>query len=537
MCGILCYINYNKEPNNVSNNELFKEALNELKNRGPEESRIVDITNRSNKRIKLGFVRLAINDLLGGSQPMNFNDVIWVCNGEIYNHKLLRDKFDLHVNSSSDCAILGELWYKCNKNFHNMINLLDGVFSIILYDKKDEFIYVARDRYGVRPLFYSETANSLIFSSEMKAITKYKEFTDIKIFNPSHYLMSYTTFKCVYKYNIYYTPTKRNLYNIENIKTLIRTYLKEAVYKRIFTSERPIGALLSGGLDSSLICALVQHELKQVGKCLETFSIGFQGSPDLKYARLVAEFIGSKHTEIVLSADDFFEAIPSVIKSIETYDITTVRASVGNWLVCKSIKEMSDCKVIFNGDGSDEIFGSYLYFYNAPNNKEFEQESNRLLKDIHMFDVLRSDRSISSHGLEARTPFLDYNFVELVQSIPAKLKRPTIEQKEKWILREAFKGLRILPDEVLDRQKEAFSDGVSSLEKSWYSEIEERVGSVSMLGVYTHLKPISKESQYYRDIFDSIYGRSAEKTVPYFWLPKWSETNDPSARTLKIYSK
>ena len=244
-----------------------------------------------------------------------------------------------------------------------------------------------------------------------------------------------------------------------------------------------------------------------------------------------------------MTPDDFFNAIPDVIRDIESFDTTSVRASVGNWLVSKYIKENTDCKVVFNGDGSDEIFGSYMYFYNAPNDFEFEKECSRLLQDIHYFDVLRSDRSISSHGLEPRTPFLDRQFVQVAMSIPTVFRRP-VKGKfvEKSILRNAFNDKKTLPDEVLWRKKEAFSDGVSSLEKSWYEIIQEKVASLvpdnweELAKQYTHLPPTTPEMFYYRTLFEKYYGDKGY-IIPYFWMPQWSpDATDPSARTLKVYS-
>jgi asparagine synthase (glutamine-hydrolysing) len=304
-----------------------------------------------------------------------------------------------------------------------------------------------------------------------------------------------------------------------------------------------VAALLSGGLDSSLIAALVQRSLTEKGAPpLKTFSIGFEGSQDLKYASMVAKHIGSDHHEIVMTPSDFLDAIPAVIRDIESFDITSVRASVGNWLISREIRRRTDCKVVFNGDGSDEVLGGYLYFYNAPNNEAFEAESERLLQDIHMFDVLRSDRSISSHGLEARTPFLDKQFVAVARSLPTALRRPVKGgQCEKYVLRKAFEGTGLLPDEVLWRTKEAFSDGVSGT-KSWYQICHEHaleeVGEEwhQKATVFKHLTPKTAEAYYYRVLFDRHY-RGAETCIPYFWMPKWSpETSDPSARTLANYS-
>jgi asparagine synthase (glutamine-hydrolysing) len=279
---------------------------------------------------------------------------------------------------------------------------------------------------------------------------------------------------------------------------------------------------------------------------LKTFAIGFEGSSDLKHARIAADWIQTDHTEIVMTPDEFFNAIPTVIQAIESYDRTTVRASVGNYLVAKYISENTDCKVVFNGDGSDEIFGGYLYFNNAPNNMEFQQETERLLENIHTFDVLRSDRSISANGLEPRTPFLDKQFVALVRSIHPSFLRPSPGiQVEKAILREAFDDGVTLPPEVINRRKEAFSDGVSGTDKSWYQEIRDRVSKLvpddwqEEVAHLTHMRPLTAEDFYYRQLFETFYpgDENAVATVPYRWMPRWSpETTDPSARTLNVYT-
>jgi asparagine synthase (glutamine-hydrolysing) len=278
----------------------------------------------------------------------------------------------------------------------------------------------------------------------------------------------------------------------------------------------------------------------------ETYSIGLEGSVDLKYAKIVAEYLGTKHTEIILTENDFLSVIPEVIEKIESYDTTSVRASIGNYLLGKYIKENSDAKVIFNGDGSDELTGGYLYFHKAPNSIKFDIECRRLLDDIHLFDVLRSDRSISANGLEARTPFLDKQFVSVVRSIdPFFLKPVKGERMEKYILRHAFDDGNTLPPEVLWRRKEAFSDGVSTPEKAWFQEIQDRVLKVvpkdwerkATLSYSNHLTPRTAEEFYYRFLFTSYYGLTAIKILPYRWMPRWSpETTDPSARTLEIYT-
>jgi len=312
----------------------------------------------------------------------------------------------------------------------------------------------------------------------------------------------------------------------------IRNALIAAVNKRVKNTDREVACLLSGGLDSSLITALVAKALPDPSN-LKTWSIGMIGSEDLRYAEMVAEHIGTDHHSIILSKQEFLDAIPEVIYTIESYDTTTVRASVGNWLISKYIRENSDAKVVFNGDGSDEVTGGYMYFHLAENALEFDQECKRLLKDICYFDVLRSDRSISSNGLEARTPFLDKNFVQTYLSIPAEVR--FIEMKgtkiEKYLLRDAFDKTNLLPHNVLWRTKEAFSDGVSTQQESWFETIQnfakEKYKDMNMDGP-------TAEKYWYRELFNQYYPNCKE-IIPYMWMPKFVEATDASARTLDIY--
>jgi asparagine synthase (glutamine-hydrolysing) len=338
----------------------------------------------------------------------------------------------------------------------------------------------------------------------------------------------------------------------QDIRQGIQAYVKKAVQKRCLVTERPIACLLSGGLDSSLITALVNEFHKEHNtKPLETYSIGLANSVDLVYAKQVAEYLGTNHHEIVLTEQDFLDAIPEVIAAIESYDTTTVRASIGNYLLGKYIAKHSDAKVIFNGDGSDELTGGYLYMGKCPCAIEFDKESRRLLKDIHMFDVLRSDKSISSHGLEPRTPFLDRSWVNYYLSISPTTRFHVLNNKqcEKFLLRNAFSpehylncdGKPLLPDSVLWRRKEAFSDGVSGQSRSLFEIIQEYVdGKIDdkefgeNSGNYTHNTPKTKEQYYYRKLFEGFYPDSSN-VVPYFWMPKYVAANDASARTLAIY--
>jgi asparagine synthase (glutamine-hydrolysing) len=337
----------------------------------------------------------------------------------------------------------------------------------------------------------------------------------------------------------------------------IQNYLVAAVEKRCCTTERPIACLLSGGLDSSLITALVCDFHKKNGlPPIETYSIGLAGSVDLKHARIVADYLGTIHTEIVLSEKDFCDAIPEVIEAIESYDTTSVRASIGNYLLGKHISAHSQAKVIFNGDGSDELLGGYIYLAKAPDAVEFDKECRRLLKDIYAFDVLRSDKSISTHGLEPRTPFLDRAWTQFYLSLPAEVRFQP-DKMEKYWLRTSFAeyqdqtGRPILPESVLWRKKEAFSDGVSATERSLYTILQEHAGCIiklpenitsyadlynsSRFGLITHNTPTTAEQYYYRKLFESYY-QGMGKIVPYFWMPKYVDANDASARTLSIYT-
>jgi asparagine synthase (glutamine-hydrolysing) len=327
----------------------------------------------------------------------------------------------------------------------------------------------------------------------------------------------------------------------------IRQQLVAAVNKRCCTTERPIACLLSGGLDSSLIASIVAQFHRERGlPPIETYSIGLEGSVDLYYAKIVANHIRSKHTEILLTEADFTSAIPEVIRSIESYDTTTVRASIGNWLLGKYIAANSEAKVIFNGDGADELCGGYLYMNACPDAVEFDRESRRLLADIHAFDVLRSDKSISSHGLEPRTPFLDRTWVQFYLGLSPKLRaHPFLGKPEKYLLREAFGETDFLPLVVLWRRKEAFSDGVSAEKRSLYTILKEYAEDQMQMQTqnnetkqkredYLDNTPKTSEQIWYRQIFEHAYPNLGN-LVPYFWMPKYVAADDASARTLEIY--
>ena len=547
MCGIFSILNYQCDKLEL---ELIKKAFLTGVARGPEYSYLQN-DNEIYKNVLLGFHRLAINGLNKEShQPIEIEDYSLICNGEIYNYKELYKNCGVTPKTDSDCEIIIHLVKKYG--IHETMDLLDGVFAFVLLNKKENIVYVTRDPYGVRPLFVGiKEGGQVVFGSELKML-KPICYT-VNQFPPG----TYSTYNLVEERNwcvqiknkeyfsgniftssMYYDKNIHKDFKKECLAT-IRNSLFNAVLKRVKNTDRPIACLLSGGLDSSLISALVNYFNKKLNKSkkLETYSIGFEGSQDLYYARIVAEYLDTKHHEIIVKEEDFLNAIPEVIHAIESYDTTTVRASVGNYLVAKYIKEHSEAKVIFNGDGSDELTGGYLYFHEAPDNIDFDKECKRLLRDLHKFDVLRSDRCIAAHGLEARTPFLDKAFVFNYLSLPCEIRNHAKNEKcEKYLLREAFHDF--LPEEVLYRTKEAFSDGVSKQTRSWYEIIQEHMETknINTTKIYEHNQPTTKEQYYYREIFESYY-ENCEYVIPYFWMPKFIEAKDSSARTLGIYKK
>ena len=540
MCGILALLG---PVETLPSTTDISGCLATLSARGPEY-----MATKQFGQVVLGFTRLAINGLSPlGHQPVERDGVAVICNGEIYNYKELAQRWNITLpEGCSDCEVLPYLFRRLPPT--EFCRALDGVFALVALDQTNQTLTVCRDPYGVRPLYMGQGNGFQAFASEIKALTPI--CNTIQAFPPgSWYQFQLPTSPdsdlVMTAYGYHQIPWLKNpaCEDESTAKILLQNSFERAVEKRLM-SDRPIGALLSGGLDSSLVCAIAARYLKRYSKKLTTFSIGMAGSTDLVYARKVATAIDSVHHEIQLTQEDFFAAIPSVIAAAETYDITSVRASVGNWLVGKYIRANTDIKVVFNGDGSDEIGGGYLYFHRAPSDEEFEAETERLLKDIYTFDVLRSDRGMASHGLEARTPFLDRQFVSVWRSIPTRLRRPTAKQPEKYILRSAFDVTHILPFDVLWRKKEAFSDGVSATEKPWHASINEwarqQIPNVDeelakAAQTYPHNSPKTAEALLYRRIFDQLYPNQAT-VIPYMWMPKWSpETTDPSARTLSLY--
>ena len=525
MCGIFAIINNNHLYSACS--EIVKTSFENGVNRGPEFSTLIqyDDTFFDNINHILGFHRLAINGLDDiSNQPIEIDDCVLICNGEIYNYKQLYSyMIDVTPKTHSDCEVIIHLYKKYG--IQQTLTMLDGVFAFILITKDN--IYAARDPFGVRPLYYFKSGCTFFFASELKCLSNIADEQDSRVshFEPGCYMD--TKNGMLKKYHIPSFVLNETLSEKEVCETIFQK-LYDAVYKRCVTTERPVACLLSGGLDSSIIASLVS---KCVPYQLETYSIGLEGSEDLRCASIVATHIGSKHTEILVTEADMLNAIDEVIYAIESYDVTTIRASLGNYLLGKYIKQHSEAKVIFNGDGSDEICGGYLYMKACPDDIEFDKETRRLLKEIHRYDVLRSDKCISSHGLEPRTPFLDRGFVNYYLSIPIELRRRP-ELIEKYLLRKAIdlQEIKYLPDEVLWRRKEAFSDGVSDQGRSLYKIIQEHVPNPKNLSL------AEAEKEYYKNTFIKFFGNE-HNILDHYWMPKYIESNDPSARTLSIYNK
>ena len=564
MCGIFALLNAN------INQDIIKEQFNKGKRRGPEFSKF----DNSYSKMNLGFHRLAINGLNDFSnQPIVYKDIGLICNGEIYNYKQLYKYMNITPETESDCEVIIHLFL--NYGIEQTLNMLDGVYSFVLVDNRlnintgFNYVYIARDPLGVRPLYKLYNVNNNYnlfnmygFASELKCLQYFynlnNQYYKIGQFEPGTYSIfklntTQTIWRKIIENKQFYISSFSHTLLSDNIEELknsflfnIRNFLQTAVIKRCTTTERPIACLLSGGLDSSLIAALVCNYFRDKSQIIETYSIGLEDSKDIKFAKVVADYIGSKHTEIIVTEDEMFNAIPEVIEAIESYDTTTIRASIGNYLLGKYIAANSEAKVIFNGDGSDELFGGYLYMNNCPDNIEFDKETRRLLKDIHLFDVLRSDKSISSNGLEPRTPFLDRTFLNYVLSIPSYFRNHTNfnGQIEKYLLRDSFKisnfqdslNRQILPDNILYREKEAFSDGVSSYRRSLYTILQEKIAEHLNKNIEcTFEANIETEKYYYKNLFTKYYP-NCQVILPYYWMPKYtSNSTDPSARTLEIY--
>uniref|UniRef100_A0AAR2JHB3 Asparagine synthetase [glutamine-hydrolyzing] n=2 Tax=Pygocentrus nattereri TaxID=42514 RepID=A0AAR2JHB3_PYGNA len=532
-----------------------------IAHRGPDAFRFENVNGFTS--CCFGFHRLAIVDQLYGMQPLRVKKFpyLFLCyNGEIYNHKRLRDHFEFDYQTHMDGEILLHLYDRFG--VEKMATLLDGVFAFILLDVANRKVFLGRDTYGVRPMFKLLTDDGfLAVCSEAKGLTQIthsmSEPVKITPFPPGHFeifdlqpngkvkSVKMDRFHCCTdepKHAVYDSAEALGKgFALETVKANIRILFENAVRKRLMAHRR-IGCLLSGGLDSSLVAATLVKLAKEqeLQYPIQTFSIGACDSPDAIAARKVAAHIDSEHHEVNFTPEEGIKALEEVIVHLESYDITTVRASVGMYLVSKFIRKTTDSVVIFSGEGSDELTQGYIYFHKAPSPKAAAEDSVRLMKELYMFDVLRADRTTAAHGLELRVPFLDHRFSAYFLSLPPEMRVPK-DGVEKHLLRESFKGLNLIPDEILWRRKEAFSDGMTSAKKSWYAILQDHIESEvndsqleKAAKLYPHNTPTTKEGYYYRQVFEKHYpGRS--DWISHYWMPRWIKATDPSARTLSIY--
>ena len=521
MCSIMGYLG-----TSISMEE-FKKHFDETISRGPDMQKIVGIESGG----IIGFERLSIMGLTKeGMQPFELNNNLLVCNGEIYCFRPIRERLSetYHFMSNSDCEILLPLY---EEKGVEMFKELDAEFACIIYDAKKGTLVAARDPIGIRPLFYGYTeAGEIVFASEAKNLVGL--VGKVMPFPPGHYYAD-GRFVCYRDM----TEVKEVVDdNLEVICGNIHDKLVEGIRKRL-DADAPLGFLLSGGLDSSLVCAVSAKILKEP---IKTFAIGMSTDAiDLKYAKEVADFIGSNHQEIIITKEDVINALPDVVHLLGTFDITTIRASIGMYLICKAIHEQTDVRVLLTGEISDELFG-YKYTDFAPNAEEFQKEAAKRIRELYMYDVLRADRCISVNSLEARVPFGDLDFVQYVMSINPE-KKMNVYGKGKYLLRHAFEG-DYLPEDILMREKAAFSDAVGhSMVDYLKAYAEEKYTDEefeTLSAKYTHAKPFTKESLLYRELFESFYPGQAEMIVD-FWMPNKSwegcDVNDPSARVLSNY--
>lgn len=544
MCGIIVLWG------SAVTKEQIEAALVNLAPRGPDIARAEIMTHDATGHILgFGFARLHIQGARAGAeQPFQMTGGTFVAvNGEVFNSEILIETLRLAVpEGSSDCAVVPALLER-GMRLETVARQLDGDFAIVSVNPSTGVVETARDPYGVRPMFYAEGAGWAGLSSEIKGFPA--GATRVEVIEPG----------TVRRFQIGTEATTETVWHqppwlkvpawrasVEGLAAggqALAHALEEAVAKRLNT-VRAVGACLSGGLDSSLVAAIAARILARRGKRLHTYSIGMTGSPDLEHARLVAAHIGSIHHERVVEPEECLAVIPTVVRAIESFDITTVRASVGNFLVGQLVTESTpEVKVVLNGDGADEVLGGYLYMRAAPDDAAFEAETDRLLREIHRYDVLRSERSMAAHGLESRSPFLDRQFVSVARGLPTDALRPSGRIMEKTILRTAFANSGLLPDKVLWRRKEAFSDGISRAERSWFemarAEGERRAGSSRVADAYTVNPPSTAEALWYRQLFHDSYPEAATAAAaPAMWMPRFvAGATDPSARTLNLYNE
>lgn len=533
MCGIWTFLAEGDARAQPVAPALFG-AFCDLKPRGPDNT-VFELVGRD---LAVGFHRLSIMDpTVRGDQPFVVRDgdrsVYALCNGEIYNHHALIAAHALPVTSASDCEVIPHLFVRYG--FEATVRMLDGEYAIILVERSGDRVtlHAARDPIGVRPLFYGTGAGGFLLASELKGLAAVAVRADV--FPPGHTLTLETggapRFEPFYRYE--YPAVERPE---AEILVDVRARFTAAVAKRL-EAHRPLGALLSGGLDSSLVCGVAARLLRERGRRLTTFTIGFEGAPDVRHARLVAEHIGSDHHEFIVTEDEALAALRETVHATESYDITTVRASTWQYLLGQRIAATTDVRVILTGEGADEVASGYLYFHAAPSPDAMHAENVRLVRDLHRFDGLRADRAMACHGLEVRIPMLDPAFLDAYLAIPPALRMPRAGV-EKYLLREAFAGENVIPESVRTRTKSAFSDGTSAGTRSWFEVIQAHVaaryGDVP-LDPPAHLPPLTAEARLYRTWFHERFPEAFAHVIPYFWMPRWVNATDPSARTLDLY--
>lgn len=513
-----------------------------LQHRGPDNTQYCDV-----KYGFVGFHRLSIMDpTSAGNQPFSGRRWLLVCNGEIYNAGDLQAQYlkDVPLASGSDCEVLFALLDRGLLTFEELVPKLYGVYALLAVRHNDDSsldVYVARDRVGVRPLYYAwDSARGLAFASEPCALVSWGAAVHpfppdtagrVHVFDEDR-IGSLLIFKTA----TLCQPQPFTVHDHDEAVRRVRATLEHAVRVRLMT-DRPLACMLSGGVDSSAVAALVARFTDQP---LHTFSIGLEGSTDLQYARRMAQHLGSVHHEVCLTEQDFLEALPEVVRAIQSYDVTTVRASTPMYLLSRYIAQHTDFKVVFSGEGPDEICGSYMYFHASPSPEASDAECRRLVRDMHYFDILRADRCTARWGLEVRVPLLAVDFLQTYWSIDPALRVP-YQGREKWILRQAVQDL--LPPEVCWRPKEAYSDGVSSQTRSWSTILQAWIdGQVSAQQMteaarrYPHHTPQTKEAYWMRQTYEEQYGAELAHLIPYQWLPRWvGAVTDPSARVLPQY--
>ena len=552
MCGIVCAFDLKQSSTEVRPQIL--EMSKRLRHRGPDWSGIYDCETAI-----LGHERLAIVDPTSGKQPLisPSNNLILAANGEIYNHSELRKPYESSYGfkTKSDCEVILALYEKEGKSF---VNKLNGIFAFAIYDKEKDEYFIARDHMGIIPLYMGWDGNGTFFvASELKALEGV--CSKIELFPPGHYFHSKDEAPTKWYHPEWntYEAVKDNSTSIEELHDA----LTDAVHRQLM-SDVPYGVLLSGGLDSSITSALAKKfAAKRVESGdtqsawwpqLHSFSVGLEGSPDLAAAQKVAEHIGTVHHEIKFTIQEGLDAIREVIYHLETYDITTIRASTPMFLMARAIKALG-IKMVLSGEGADELFGGYLYFHKAPNAKEFHEETVRKLEKLHQYDCLRANKSLAAWGIEGRVPFLDKEFIEVAMRINPKDKMISDDRMEKWVLRKAFEDY--LPKSVTWRQKEQFSDGVGY---SWIDNLKkvvgEKVTDEQMDNAHFRFPvqtPQNKEEFFYRSIFESHFPSDAaalsvpsvpsvacSTPVALAWDEAFQNQNDPSGRAVaKVHEK